>query len=199
MKNITGAILAGGRGSRVGGLDKGLMTVAGRPLIEHLLDSLRPQVDHILINANRHADIYSSYGYPVIPDQLDHYQGPLAGIASILAAARTDYVLCLPCDAVALPADLAVRMLAAIANGNKTVCAVHDGHWLHPVCSLIPRRLLPDLQGWLGEGRRDVAGWLQTQGLATVSYPEWPSCFWSINTPDDLAAVEKQLQIKGAA
>lgn len=193
MKKITGAILAGGRGNRLGGIDKGLRTVAGHPLIERVLGSLLPQVDCVLINVNRHTGDYARYGYPIVSDQLAGYQGPLAGIASVLAVAETDYVLCVPCDAAWLPPDLAARMLAAIARDDGTVCAVHDGVWLHPVCSLIPRALLPDLRRWLAEGRREVAGWLQKQGLVTVSYPDWPSVYWSINTPDDLAAVEKKL------
>jgi molybdopterin-guanine dinucleotide biosynthesis protein A len=194
LSGITGAILAGGLGRRMGGADKGLMPVAGLPQIERVLGCLVPQVDRILINANRHVDEYARYGYPVIPDTVAGYQGPLAGIASVLTAAETEYVLCVPCDATWLPPDLAIRMKAALIEGQATVCAVHDGAWLHPVCSLIPRSLLPDLRHWLADGRREVAGWLQKQGLATVSYPEWPSVYWSINTLDDLASVERKLQ-----
>jgi molybdopterin-guanine dinucleotide biosynthesis protein A len=191
---ITGVILAGGLGRRLGGVDKGLMPVAGRPLIERTLGCLLPQVDHILINANRNTAHYSRYGYPVIADANTSYQGPLAGMASALAAADTEHVLCVPCDAAWLPPDLASRMRNALADGRGAVCAVHDGAWLHPVCSLIPRALLPDLRQWLADGRREVAGWLQKQGLVTVSYPEWPSVYWSINTADDLASVERKLQ-----
>jgi molybdopterin-guanine dinucleotide biosynthesis protein A len=202
---ITGAILAGGMGRRLGGVDKGLMTVAGRPQVERILDCLAPQVDQILINANRHREEYARYGHPVIADLTGDFQGPLAGMASVLAAAGTERVLCVPCDATWLPPDLASRMCAALAESRARVCAVHDGTWLHPVCSLVPRALLPDLRHWLAEGRREVAGWLHKQGLVTVHYPEWPSVYWSINTPDDLASVERRLQtpqaqvLKGAA
>ncbi|HXG29318.1 MAG TPA: molybdenum cofactor guanylyltransferase MobA [Nevskiales bacterium] len=192
--SVTGAILAGGLGRRLGGVDKGLMPVAGQPLIERALACLLPQVDQVLINANRHHAEYARYGYPVVADGSGDYQGPLAGMASVLAAAHTDYVLCVPCDAAWLPPDLVSRMLAALAEGRGKVCAVHDGVWLHPVCALIPRSALPDLRRWLAEGRREVAGWLQNQGLVTVDYRDWPSVFWSINTPDDLAAVERRLQ-----
>jgi molybdopterin-guanine dinucleotide biosynthesis protein A len=196
---MTGAILAGGLGRRMGGADKGLLTVAGRPLVERLLDSLAPQVDRILINANRHRDRYASYGHPVVADQFAGHQGPLAGMASVLAAADTEYVLCVPCDAVWLPPDLASRMRAALAAPHAKVCAVHDGAWLHPVCALLPRTLMPDLRDWLAQGRREVAGWLQKQGLATVTYPDWPSVYWSINTPEDLASVERHLQAAPSA
>jgi molybdopterin-guanine dinucleotide biosynthesis protein A len=191
---ITGAILAGGMGRRLGGVDKGLMPVAGRPMVERILACLVPQVDRVLINANRNLADYGRYGYPVVQDRDSGYQGPLAGMASVLAAADTDYVLCVPCDATWLPPDLAQRMRAALADGQGMVCAVHDGAWLHPVCSLVPRALLPDLRQWLADGRREVAGWLQKQGLVTVSYPEWPSVYWSINTQEDLASVERKLQ-----
>jgi molybdenum cofactor guanylyltransferase len=197
--SVTGAILAGGLGRRLGGVDKGLMPVAGRPLVERVLACLLPQVDQVLINANRHRAEYARYGYPVVADGSGDYQGPLAGMASALAAAHTDYVLCVPCDAAWLPPDLAPRMLAALAEGRGKVCAVHDGVWLHPVCALIPRTALPELRRWLAEGRREVAGWLQNQGLVTVDYRDWPSVFWSINTPDDLAAVERRLQSRPLA
>ncbi len=191
--SITGVILAGGLGRRLGGVDKGLMNVAGRPLIERTLGSLVPQVDRVLINANRNIDAYARYGFPVVTDKHPDYQGPLAGMASALAAADSEYVLCVPCDATWLPPDLASRMKAALARDEGKVCAIHDGAWLHPVCALIPRALLPDLRQWLGDGRREVAGWLQKHGLVTVSYPEWPSVYWSINTADDLASVERRL------
>ena len=196
---ITGAILAGGLGRRMGGVDKGQLAVAGVPLIERVLGCLLPQVEHILINANRHTAEYDRYGYPVITDQTSGFQGPLAGMASVLAAAETEFVLCVPCDAAWLPPDLATRMATALANSQGRVCTVHDGVWLHPVCSLIPRALLPDLRQWMTEGRREVAGWLQKQGLVTVSYPEWPSVYWSINTPADLASVERRLRANPVA
>lgn len=192
---ITGVVLAGGLGRRLGGTDKGLMPVAGHPLIERVLGSLAPQVDRLLINANRHAAEYARYGYPVIADRETGYPGPLAGMACALDAARTPYVLCVPCDAAWLPPNLVARMRAALtALPEARVCAVHDGKWLHPVCALIPRVLLPDLRRWLAQDRREVAGWLQKHGLATVHYADWPAEYWSINTPADLAAVERRLR-----
>lgn len=191
---ITGVILAGGQGRRLGGRDKGLMPVAGRPLIERNLACLIPQVEQVMINANRNVSEYTRYGYPVLSDTLDGHQGPLAGILSALGAAKTEYVLCVPCDAAWLPPDLASRMLDSLTSGKGKVCAVHDGAWLHPVCAMIPRSLLSDLRQWLANDRREVAGWLQKHGLATVRYPDWPSVYWSINTPDDLTSVERRLQ-----
>lgn len=199
VKGITGAILAGGLGRRLGGVDKGLLPVAGRPLVERVLDCLRPQVDRILINANRNPARYAQYGCPIIADRDDGYPGPLAGMLSVLAATETSHVLCVPCDAVCLPPDLTSRMRTALSGSAAKVCAVHDGAWLHPVCAMIPRDALPDLRDWLAQGRREVAGWLQSQGLVTVDFPDWPSVYWSINTPDDLAEVERRLRSDSAA
>lgn len=196
---ITGAILAGGLGRRLDGQDKGLMPVAGRPLIERVLACLVPQVDAVLINANRHHVEYARYGYPVIADEMGGHPGPLAGMASLMARAETGHVLFVPCDAAWLPPDLAERMLATLSASGATVCAIHDGTWLHPVCSLVPRERLSDLRQWLGNGRREVAGWLQKQGLVTVTYPEWPSVFWSLNSPDDRVSVERRLQASSVA
>lgn len=192
--DITGLVLAGGRGRRLGGLDKGLLQVRDRPLIEHVLAQLTPQVGRVLVNANRNGDTYARYGHPVVADADGDYDGPLAGMASGLAAATTEYVLCVPCDAAFLPPDLAQRMRAAIEAGHGRICAVHDGVWLHPVCALIPRALLGDLRRWLAEGHREVAAWLQRHSLATVRYPDWPSEFWSLNTPEDLARLEARLE-----
>jgi molybdopterin-guanine dinucleotide biosynthesis protein A len=192
--NLTGAVLAGGLGRRLGGIDKGLMTVGGLPMVERVLGSLVPQVDRVLINANRHAPQYARYGFPVVADRESGFQGPLAGIAGALASAETEYVLCVPCDAAWLPPDLASRMREALQKSDGTIAAVHDGTWLHPVCCMIPRALLPDLRQWLSEGRREVSGWLQRHSLVTVDFSDWPSAFWSINTPEDLATVEKRLQ-----
>jgi molybdopterin-guanine dinucleotide biosynthesis protein A len=193
-QSLTGAVLAGGLGRRLGGIDKGLLPVSGHPLIERVLGCLVPQVDQVIINANRHQAEYARYGYPVIVDETNGYNGPLAGIASALAAAETEYVLCVPCDAAWLPPDLASRMRTALMSSAGSVCAVHDGTWLHPVCCMVPRSLLQDLRSYLGQGRREVLGWLQRHGLVTVNYSDWPSVYWSINTQDEVAAIEKRLQ-----
>jgi molybdenum cofactor guanylyltransferase len=113
-RDITGVILAGGRGSRLGGVDKGLVPLHGRPLIEHVIDALRPQVGALLISANRNRDIYASYGYPVIADVMGDYDGPLAGMLSAMRAAGTAYILTTPCDAPSIPADLARRLAEAL-------------------------------------------------------------------------------------
>lgn len=194
IPGITGVVLAGGLGRRLGGIDKGLLPVAGRPLIERSLACLIPQVDQVMINANRNAAEYARYGYPVLSDSMGGNPGPLAGMLSAMQAAKTEYVLCVPCDAAWLPPDLANRMLSTLATSGNKVCAVHDGAWLHPVCALIPCSLVADLRQWLANDRREVAGWLQKHGLATVRFADWPSVYWSINTRDDLDSVERRLR-----
>src|SRR5699024_6312427 len=111
---ITGAVLAGGAGRRMGGVDKGLVELRGKPLVAWALDALRPQTATLLINANRSQDQYRVFGWPVIADDGDGYQGPLAGMLAVLSAAQTAYVLTVPCDAPRIPPDLAARLGAAL-------------------------------------------------------------------------------------
>ena len=110
-KNITAVVLAGGRGRRLGGQDKGLMELDGKPLIKHILDLVTPQVNAVIINANRNQEIYADLGHPVISDTMTDYQGPLAGFAAALTASDTDYIMTLPCDGPYVPADLALSLI----------------------------------------------------------------------------------------
>ena len=143
---ITGVVLAGGRGRRMGGVDKGLMPLAGRPAVAHVLDRLAPQVDRLLINANRNRAAYAAYGHPVIADRTGDFAGPLAGMAAALAVAETELVLTVPCDTPWLPADLAARLHAARARDAAAIATVADGATTHPVFALLPRGLGPSLE-----------------------------------------------------
>ena len=116
LQDITAAILAGGRGTRLGGADKGLEKLSGRPLVAHIIAALVPQCGTLLINANRNQPRYAAFGYPVVNDDNDDYLGPLAGMLSVLRAARTRHVLCVPCDAPLLPADLTTRLWRALTD-----------------------------------------------------------------------------------
>ncbi|PTT46929.1 molybdenum cofactor guanylyltransferase MobA, partial [Aeromonas sp. HMWF016] len=147
---VSAVILAGGRATRMGGEDKGWVELAGRPLIAHVLERLRPQVDEILINANRSHDRYQALA-PVISDDNRDYLGPLAGMQAGLAAARHDWVLFVPCDGPALPPDLMSRFRAALTPDTELVVA-HDGDWLQPVVALLHKSLLPSLSAALAEG-----------------------------------------------
>ena len=188
---VSAVILAGGRATRMGGDDKGWVPLAGKPLIEHVLERLRPQVDEVLINANRSQTRYQALA-PVIGDGNDDFQGPLAGMQAGLAAARHDWVLFVPCDGPALPRDLMARFRAAITPDTELVVA-HDGEHLQPVVALLRRALLPSLRQALAEGERKTGAWFARHRMAVVPFADLPDAFVNLNSPDELAAYEAHL------
>ena len=188
---VSAVVLAGGRATRMGGADKGWVELAGRPLIDHVLDRLRPQVDEILINANRSQARYQALA-PVIGDDNPDYLGPLAGMQAGLAAARHDWVLFVPCDGPALPRDLMARFRAALTPTTEPVVA-HDGDWLQPVVALLHKSLLPSLSAALAEGERKIDIWFARHQMAVVSFADQPDAFINLNSPDELAAYEARL------
>lgn len=188
---VSAVILAGGRATRMGGDDKGWVPLAGKSLIEHVLDRLRPQVDEVLINANRSQARYQTLA-PVIGDGNDDFQGPLAGMQAGLAAARHDWVLFVPCDGPALPLDLMTRFRAAITPDTDLVVA-HDGEHLQPVVALLRRALLPSLRQALAEGERKTGAWFARHRMAVVPFADLPDAFVNLNSPDELAAYEARL------
>ncbi|MEK7796675.1 MAG: molybdenum cofactor guanylyltransferase MobA [Pseudomonadota bacterium] len=190
--DMTGVILAGGRGQRLGGADKGLVQLAGKPLIEYVIAALQPQVGCLVISANRNREIYAAYGFPVIADTVGEYYGPLAGMLSALRAAPTPYILTAPCDAPALPADLAGRLSAALVRKNAQACvAVCDGR-MQPVFALLRRALADDLQKYLECGGRGAGAWMHAQRAATADFSDQAQAFANINTPQALAALAQR-------
>lgn len=190
-EDITGVVLAGGRGSRMGGRDKGLVAFNGRPLAAWVIDALGPQVGRILVNANRNRDAYAALGYPVVPDRLGGFQGPLAGLAGALAAAPTPWVLTVPCDGPLLPPDLAERLIAALVREGAEVAAARDGSGLQPVYALVPLSLAADLEAFLAAGGRKAGLWLARHRLATVDFSDRPGCFANLNTEADAAGLNQ--------
>ena len=184
-KDITGVILAGGKGRRMGGLDKGLVEYQQKPLVVHVIERLEPQVGSLLINANRNADKYQSYGFPVIADQLADYQGPLAGFSAAMIAAKTDYVLTVPCDGPLLPTDLVSRLVKAMDRQNAEISVAHDGQRLQSVYALIKRDLLSSLQACIQTGQRRVDAWYASQAIALSDFSDTPESFLNINFPED--------------
>ncbi|MDM5066180.1 molybdenum cofactor guanylyltransferase MobA [Aeromonas salmonicida] len=188
---VSAVILAGGRATRMGGEDKGWVALAGRPLIDHVLERLRPQVDEVLINANRSQTRYQALA-PVISDDNNDYLGPLAGMQAGLAAAHHDWVLFVPCDGPALPHDLMARFRAALTPATELVVA-HDGDWLQPVVALLHKSLLPSLSAALAEGERKIDIWFARHKMAVVSFADQPDAFINLNSPAELAAYEARL------
>lgn len=191
---ITGVILAGGQARRMGGTDKGLVELAGRPMIEYVLQSLEPQVHAILINANRNLDRYRRYGHPVIPDRDGDYSGPLAGMCSAMAAAHTPFVVTAPCDSPLLPFDLAARLLAALQDQHTELAVAHDGERLQPVFALLPVALRPSLEQALAAHERKIDRWYARHNVATADFSDRKQAFRNVNTPEDLTSLAEQLQ-----
>lgn len=187
---ITGVILAGGRGRRLQCADKGLVMVEGKPLIEHVIAALQSQVGTLVISANRNREHYAEYGHPVIADSDGDYAGPLAGMASGMASATTPYILAVPCDAPRIPATLAEGLYRALTTQRADLGVVHDGTRMQPVFALLRCTLLPDLQAYLAGGGRRVDAWIAKQSAALADFSAQPEAFLNLNTPADFNILE---------
>ncbi|HNQ76819.1 MAG TPA: molybdenum cofactor guanylyltransferase MobA [Pseudothauera hydrothermalis] len=183
---ISGLVLAGGRGLRMGGADKGLVDFRGRPMAASVIAALAPQVDEILISANRNLDIYAGFGYPVFADELTGFAGPLAGLHAGLARARHTLVATAPCDAPLLPADLVARLLAALLADDAEIAVAATGGRSHPVFCLCRCTLLPALSTYLAKGGRKVDAWQRSRKRVEVGFDDVAQAFANLNSPADL-------------
>jgi len=188
---ITGLILAGGRGQRLGGVDKGLQPWRGRPLVDHALARLAPQVREVMISANRNAPEYEARVSRVLADASDDFPGPLAGMLAGLHAAATPWLAVVPCDSPCLPPDLVARLAQGLAGARAAVVQRLHGDGalrLEPVCCLLSTALADDLARYLAEGGRKVEGWLARHATPVLFDRSVDAgAFANINTPDDLA------------
>ena len=194
---VTGVVLAGGKATRMGGTDKGLVPIAGRPMIAWVIDALQPQVSTVLINANRNQDRYGEFGCPVIDDGDSDFRGPLAGMASAMRAAQTPYIAVVPCDSPLIGGALVERLHAAAVSSGSPIAAAHDGNRLQPVFALLASDLLDDLAGYLDDGERKIDRWYARHGYASVDFSDEADWFANINAPDDKRAVEEALAGRG--
>jgi molybdenum cofactor guanylyltransferase len=190
---ITAVILAGGRATRMGGQDKGLVELAGRPMIAHVLAALAPQVERVIINANRNLERYAAFGWPVVADEDSGFLGPLAGLAAGLRAAQTPLVLTAPCDSPLVATDLVARLYSALEDDDAEIAVPFDGERLQPVFALVRRELGDSLAAYLGGGDRKIDRWFVQHRLARVDFSDRPDTFVNINDPDERAAVEARL------
>ncbi len=182
---LTGMILAGGKARRMGGLDKGLALYQGRALIARVLDRLKPQVDSVLINANRSRDQYAKFGYPVIADAESGFLGPLAGMLAGLRATRTDLLLCVPCDSPKLSLELAARLGAPLARETTRIAVASCDGRLQPVFAVLHSGLADDLEGFLRDGGRKIDEFYSAQGFEEIPFDD-PDAFRNINTHEEL-------------
>lgn len=183
---ITAVILAGGRGMRMGGMDKGLADYQDQPMIEHILSRITPQVDQVMINANRNLDRYEQYGVPVITDKTDQFDGPLAGMQAGMRHAKHDWILSVPCDSPLLPLDLANRLSQAIQtmqtliHSPSMLAIARSVSGTHPVFCLMPRQLGNDLDVFLQSGQRRVSAWQDRHPHVFVDFKD-EQAFTNIN------------------
>ncbi len=182
--NVSGIILAGGQGRRMGTVDKGLQVLAGRTMIEHVIERLGPQVDEIIINANQNLDKYGKFGYPVAPDVTVGFAGPLAGLQAGLKAANHPLVVTAPCDSPFLPHDLVSRLAGAI--GSHQLAVAKTGDQPHPVFALVRRDVLDHLTAYLSGGGRKIDAWYATLQVVEVSFDDEADAFRNINTQAEL-------------
>lgn len=186
--NITGVILAGGLATRMDGVDKGLVELEGKPLVEHVIQRLHPQVPDIIISANRHRDEYARYGFAVISDAAEtNGAGPLAGISSALHYAKTDYILTVPCDAPRIPRDLAARLLTQLQLDGSRACMAHDGERPQPIFALLHASLQENVRRALSRGEYKVGLWLQSIGCGIADFSDCAECFINLNTAGNIA------------
>jgi molybdopterin-guanine dinucleotide biosynthesis protein A len=187
---ITGAVLAGGRGQRMGGEDKGLILFKGRPLVSYALESLRSVAGSIVLNVNRNHEKYACFGYPIVTDQTMTFDGPLAGLLSVMQAVKTPYVLTVPCDSPLITGAFLSRLGSTLAVTGSELCVAHDGKRLQPLFLLADRCLLSGLEQYLAAGQRKVEIWLRLHRWVVADFSDHPELFGNINTPEDLTTLE---------
>ncbi|MDX1434497.1 MAG: molybdenum cofactor guanylyltransferase MobA [Gammaproteobacteria bacterium] len=193
--DITGVVLAGGRARRMGGEDKGLVEVEGKPMVVHALERLRPQVGAVVINANRNLDVYRRLGgCEVVADTLGDFAGPLAGMASAMAAARTRWVLTVPCDSPLLSRELGPRLWAAMSIAHAEGSVAHDGERMQPVFALLRTDLARSILEFLEGGGRKIDLWYAGRKLARGDLSDCPDTFLNVNTPEDRERLAERLR-----
>jgi len=187
---ITGVVLAGGMGRRMGGVDKGLQTLRGRPMAAWVVERLQPQVGTLIINANQNLDRYAEFGCPVVPDQIPDFAGPLAGLHAALSAASTPLVATAPCDSPFLPEDLVFRLSSALTAAGAELAVARTFDQPHPVFCLCQREVLPHLTEFLESGGRKIDRWYATLKIVEVAFDDVADAFENINTRDELSRFE---------
>jgi molybdenum cofactor guanylyltransferase len=183
---ITGVILAGGLGRRMGGIDKGLQELRGQTMVHRVIERLAPQVDELLINANRNVERYAAFGHRVVPDRIPDYAGPLAGLHAALSAAAQPLVATAPCDSPFLPPDLVSRLLSALTATNADLAVARTFDQPHPVFCLCKRKVLPHLSEFLAGGGRKFERWYSTLKAVEVAFDDEAEAFENINTREEL-------------
>ena len=186
--DVTGIVLAGGMGRRMGGVDKGLVELDGKPMVAHVLARLSPQVGSLLINANQNPNRYAAFGHSVVADAVGGFAGPLAGLHAGMSSATTPFVVTVPCDSPFLPEDLVARLGEGIVRDDAQLAVAKTLDQPHPVFALVRRDVLPHLASFLEGGGRKIDAWYATLRVVEVPFDDEEAAFRNINTADELAA-----------
>jgi molybdopterin-guanine dinucleotide biosynthesis protein A len=172
----------------MGGVDKGLVDLDGRPMAAHVLARLVPQVGEVLVNANQNLDRYRALGYPVVPDEVGGFAGPLAGLHAGLTRATRPFAVTVPCDSPFLPADLVARLAEALERNQAELAVARTFDQPHPVFALVRRDVLPGLAAFLATGGRKIDAWYAGLKVVEVRFDDEADAFRNINTADELSA-----------
>lgn len=189
---VTGVILAGGLARRMNNQDKGLIPFKGQAMVSYALAEMSKVADQTVINANRNLQEYQQFGLPIVSDQTDHFDGPLAGILAAMMFAKTDILLVMPCDSPLFKASHLQKLLSTHTQKNAEVAVAYDGERLHPVFLAIKTSLKPSLQDYLQTGGRRMDNWLERQNIVKVDFCTEPEIFTNINTLLELSDLEAQ-------
>jgi molybdopterin-guanine dinucleotide biosynthesis protein A len=185
--DVTGIVLAGGQGRRMGGIDKGLVDLDGRTMVEHVIDRLAPQVGAIVVNANQNGERYAAFGHPVIADAVGGFAGPLAGLHAGMTVARTPFVVTVPCDSPFLPIDLVARLAAGLESAGADLAVAKTFDQPHPVFALVRRDVHDHLSAFLAGGGRKIDHWYAALRTVEVPFDHDADAFRNINTREELA------------
>ena len=188
--DITGLVLAGGMGRRMGGVDKGLQSFRGHPMIAWSLARYEPQVGAILVNANKNISAYEGFGYPVLLDTIEGYAGPLAGFHTGLGACKTPYLATIPCDSPFLPTDLVERLAGALGGSGADIAVARTGGEAQPVFTLMRTQVFEHLDDFLRRGGRKIDAWYAKLGHALVDFDDEAEAFVNLNSLDELRLAE---------
>ena len=190
IPSVTGLILAGGKGSRMGGVDKGLQGFRGKRLVDHVYERFAPQVGGVVINANQNHEEYKTFGVRVVSDAIGGYAGPLAGLHAGLSVSKRPFLASVPCDSPFLPADLIERLYRRIDESGAELAVAKTGDQPHPVFSLMRRGVLDHLADFLKGGGRKIDVWYATLNVVEVAFDDEPEAFSNINTREELQTWE---------
>ncbi|MEJ2107637.1 MAG: molybdenum cofactor guanylyltransferase MobA [Acidiferrobacteraceae bacterium] len=188
---VTAVVLAGGRGHRFNGRDKGLIPLWGEPLVCHVIARIAPQVDETRISANRNLESYRALGYPVVQDQDGDFAGPLAGIAAAMDACPSAQLLVVPCDTPCLPRDLCMRLRAATSQPTRDVVVAHDGVRLQNTVALLPVALRDDIREQLDHGEYRLESFLRRHAPIVVDFSDEAAAFLNVNSTEELDQLQR--------